>query len=128
MFEHVGRPQYPTYFRRVHDLLKPDGTALIHSIGRLSPPGTGNAWIRKYIFPGGYIPAASEALAVLEESGLLLNAFEVWRLHSAKTLRQWNHRFRTSRPSFVDKRGESFSRLWEYYFHIGGACGWYREC
>src|SRR3546814_8016213 len=61
MFEHVGRPQYPTYFRRVHDLLKPDGTALIHSIGRLSPPGTGNAWIRKYIFPGGYIPAASEA-------------------------------------------------------------------
>src|SRR3546814_9683789 len=86
MFEHVGRPQYPTYFRRVHDLLKPDGTALIHSIGRLPPPGTGNAWIRKYIFPGGYIPAASEALAALEPSDLLLNDLEVWRLHYAHTL------------------------------------------
>src|SRR3546814_4231447 len=79
MFEHVGRPQYPAYFRRVHDLLKPDGTALIHSIGRLSPPGTGNAWIRKYIFPGGYIPAASEALAALEPSDLLLH--ELGRAH-----------------------------------------------
>ncbi|HEY9544997.1 MAG TPA: cyclopropane-fatty-acyl-phospholipid synthase family protein [Solimonas sp.] len=129
MFEHVGRPQYPTFFKQVRERLKPHGTALIHSIGRLSPPGSGNAWIRKYIFPGGYIPAASEALAVLEESGLLLNDFEVWRLHYAKTLAQWNHRFQTSRAYFVDKLGERFCRMWEFYllaseasFRWGGLC------
>ena len=129
MFEHVGRPQYPTYFKRVHDLLEPDGTALIHTIGRLSPPGTGNAWIRKYIFPGGYIPAASEALAALEPSDLLLNDLEVWRLHYANTLMHWNRRFQASRPYFADKLGERFCRMWEFYllscqaaFRWGGLC------
>ncbi|NGY04378.1 class I SAM-dependent methyltransferase [Solimonas terrae] len=121
MFEHVGRPQYPTFFRRVHELLKPDGTALIHSIGRLSPPGTGNAWIRKYIFPGGYIPAASETLAVIEKSGLLLNDLEVWRLHYAQTLAHWTRRFQAERQHFADTLGERFCRMWEFYLHASEA-------
>ncbi|MBM3105851.1 class I SAM-dependent methyltransferase [Pseudomonas sp. V1] len=58
MFEHVGRPQYARFFQRIHQLLSTDGVALLHTIGRSSPTGGSDPWIRKHIFPGGYIPAA----------------------------------------------------------------------
>jgi len=70
MFEHVGATHYREFFGRIRDLLKPDGVALLHSIGRMAGPGTTNAWIRKYIFPGGYSPALSEVLAAVERAGL----------------------------------------------------------
>jgi len=56
MFEHVGRPQYGNFFQQVHDLLTPDGTALLHTIGRTTPPGGSNPWIRKYIFRAAIFP------------------------------------------------------------------------
>lgn len=115
MFEHVGRPQYPTFFGRVHELLESDGTALLHTIGRMTPPGAGNPWIRKYIFPGGYIPAASEVFAAIEPTGLLVTDCETWRLHYALTLREWNRRFQAQRAHFTERLGERFCRLWEFY-------------
>ena len=116
MFEHVGRPQYGRYFARLHQLLEPQGTALVHSIGRLSPPGATNPWIRKYIFPGGYIPAASEMLAAVERSGLELADLEVWRLHYAETLAEWHRRF--SRLTLGDER---FTRIWRFYLQASEA-------
>ena len=62
MFEHVGAAHYREFFRKLKDLLADDGVALLHSIGRMEPPGGTNPWIRKYIFPGGYTPALSEVL------------------------------------------------------------------
>ena len=115
MFEHVGRPQYATFFKDVYALLDQNGTALLHTIGRLTPPGSGNPWIRKHIFPGGYIPAASELLASIEPTGLLVTDFEVWRLHYALTLREWNRRFQADRAHFADTLGERFCRMWEFY-------------
>jgi len=116
MFEHVGRPQYGRYFARIHQLLAPQGTALVHTIGRLSPPGATNAWIRKYIFPGGYIPAASEMLAAVERSGLELADLEVWRLHYAETLAEWHRRFSTM--TLEDAR---FTRIWRFYLQASEA-------
>ncbi|HKY90214.1 MAG TPA: cyclopropane-fatty-acyl-phospholipid synthase family protein [Nevskiaceae bacterium] len=121
MFEHVGRPQYRRYFERVQELLKPDGTALIHFIGRSSPPGTTNRWIRRYIFPGGYIPAASEVLRAIEPSGLILTDLEVWRLHYARTLAEWSRRFRARRSLIAQRMGERFCRMWEFYLHASAA-------
>jgi len=115
MFEHVGRPQYATYFQNVCRLLKPEGTALLHTIGRTTPPGVLNPWIGKYIFPGGYIPAASEVLAASEPTGLILSDFEVWRLHYAQTLAEWQRRFQTRRPEFEQRFGLRFCRMWEFY-------------
>lgn len=115
MFEHVGRPQYQTFFRQVHDRLAPEGTALLHTIGRSTPPGGGNPWIRKYIFPGGYIPAASEVTAAIEPNGLILTDLEVWRLHYARTLAEWNRRFQANRTRFAARLGERFCRMWEFY-------------
>ena len=60
MFEHVGVPHYRQYFNTVHRILKDNGIALLHTIGRSGPPGSTNPWITRYIFPGGYVPALSE--------------------------------------------------------------------
>src|SRR3546814_14911063 len=85
MFEHVGVPHYAAYFNGVHRLLKDDGVALIHSIGRSEGPGNTPSFIRKYIFPGGYIPALSEVLPTLELSGLWPTDIELHHHHSAQT-------------------------------------------
>ncbi|HEU0196871.1 MAG TPA: cyclopropane-fatty-acyl-phospholipid synthase family protein [Nevskiaceae bacterium] len=115
MFEHVGRPQYLTYFRTLHNLLAKNGTALMHCIGRSTPPGVGNPWIEKYIFPGGYIPAASEVTGAIEPSGLILTDLEVLRVHYAQTLNDWAQRFAASRDDICQRMGERFCRMWEFY-------------
>src|SRR5260370_7743751 len=66
MFEHVGVKQYGAFFGKLNALLAPDGVALLHSIGRMDGPGTTNAWLRKSIFPGGYSPALSEVVPVVD--------------------------------------------------------------
>jgi cyclopropane-fatty-acyl-phospholipid synthase len=121
MFEHVGRPQYPVFFERARELLADDGTMLLHSIGRSTPPGGSNPWINKYIFPGGYIPAASEVLPWIEKSGLILADLEVWRLHYARTLAAWHERFQRARADIAAKLGERFCRMWEFYLQASEA-------
>ncbi|MCP5086271.1 MAG: methyltransferase domain-containing protein, partial [Rhodobacteraceae bacterium] len=81
MMEHVGQPQYPNYFRKLSENLKPDGVALVHTIGRSTPPGRTSPWIHKYIFPGGYAPAMSETMREIEKQGLIATDVEVWRGH-----------------------------------------------
>ena len=69
MFEHVGINHYRTFFDKCATLLKPDGVMLLHTIGRSGPPAATSAFIRKYIFPGGYIPALSEVMPAIEKIG-----------------------------------------------------------
>lgn len=115
MFEHVGVPQYHTYFRKVRDLLAPDGVALIHTIGRASPPGATSPWITRYIFPGGYCPSLSEMMAAVEGEGLYETDVEVWRLHYAMTLRHWYDRFMANIDEARRLYDERFCRMWRYY-------------
>ncbi|MDX1540019.1 MAG: cyclopropane-fatty-acyl-phospholipid synthase family protein [Geminicoccaceae bacterium] len=115
MFEHVGVNHYPTFFRQIRKLLHDDGVALVHSIGRMSGPGTTNPWIRKYIFPGGYSPALSEVLPVVEQLGLWVTDVEILRLHYASTLRLWRQRFATHEAEVRQAYGERFCRMWEFY-------------
>ncbi|BAI72319.1 cyclopropane-fatty-acyl-phospholipid synthase [Azospirillum sp. B510] len=115
MFEHVGVPHYRDYFDAVRDMLNDDGVALIHSIGRLDGPASTNPWIRKYIFPGGYSPALSEVLPVIERSGLLATDLEILRLHYAETLRHWRARFNARREKAKALYDERFCRMWEFY-------------
>ena len=115
MFEHVGVPHYREFFRHVHDLLTEDGIALIHTIGRTEPPGTTNPWMATYIFPGGYIPAMSEAMAAVEEEHLWPTDVEVWRLHYAYTLRHWERRFSASIDRAQELYDDRFCRMWRFY-------------
>jgi cyclopropane-fatty-acyl-phospholipid synthase len=117
MFEHVGASHYVEYFRKVKDLLADDGIMLLHSIGRMEPPGGTNTWLRKYIFPGGYTPALSEVLAAVEKVGLWVTDIEILRLHYAKTLRLWRQRFLANREQIKQLAGydDRFCRMWEFY-------------
>jgi cyclopropane-fatty-acyl-phospholipid synthase len=115
MFEHVGAPNYGTFFRKVRSLLTGDGVAVIHSIGRMEPPGTTDAFIRKYIFPGGYIPALSQVTAAIETAGLWITDVEILRLHYAETLRCWRERFKADWPAIAQMYDERFCRMFEFY-------------
>ena len=115
MFEHVGPRDYSTFFNAVARMLKPDGVALIHSIGRMEPPGGPDPWISKYIFPGGYIPALSEVIAAVEKTGLWITDIEILRVHYAETLRHWHERFQERRAEAAQIYDERFCRMWEFY-------------
>jgi cyclopropane-fatty-acyl-phospholipid synthase len=115
MFEHVGVHYYSTYFAKVRDLLKDDGVALIHTIGRSDGPGVTNPWISKYIFPGGYTPALSEMLPAIERAGLMVTDVEVLRMHYADTLKEWRHRFKAHWREAAELYDERFCRMWEFY-------------
>ena len=115
MYEHVGRAHYDQFFSVIERTLAPDGVAVIHSIGRRSPPGGADPWISKYIFPGGYIPAISEVMATVEKSGLWATDIEILPLHYAETLRRWYKRFQANRHLARELYDERFCRMWEFY-------------
>ena len=115
MFEHVGLPNYETYFGAIKRLLKPDGIAMVHSIGKMYGPAPTSTWILKYIFPGGYVPALSEVMPAVERQGLWVNDLEVLRLHYAETLRLWRARFAERWPELARLYDDRFRRMWEFY-------------
>jgi cyclopropane-fatty-acyl-phospholipid synthase len=115
MFEHVGINHYQAFFARLKALLAPDGVALLHSIGRMDGPGSTDPWIRKYIFPGGYVPALSEVIPVAERLRLWVTDIEILRLHYAETLRRWRQRFARNRERVRAIYDERFCRMWEVY-------------
>ena len=118
MFEHVGAPNFQAYFQTIRRLLAEDGVALVHTIGRRTPPGITQPWIAKYIFPGGYIPALSEASQAVELSDLWITDVEIMRLHYAETLRHWRQRFMAQRAEIARIYDERFCRMWEFYLAI----------
>ncbi len=131
MFEHVGRPQFETFFRCCAQLLSPKGTALVHTIGRLGGPGKTDAFTEKWIFPGGYIPALSETLSASQKVRLIATDIETLRLHYAKTIRIWYANCLEHRDEIIALHDERFFRLWTFYlagaatvFEHGGMCNY----
>ena len=115
MFEHVGTPHYRTFFRKVRELLTPEGVMLLHTIGRAGGPGVTDAFTLKYIFPGGYIPALSEIAQGYEGLRYFMTDVEVLRLHYAETLKHWYERTVAARDAIVGLYDERFYRMWCFY-------------
>jgi cyclopropane-fatty-acyl-phospholipid synthase len=115
MFEHVGINHYDAFFGKLRQLLKPDGVALLHSIGRMSGPWYTNSFIRKHIFPGGSIPALSEVIPAIERAGLWVTDVEILRLHYAETLLAWRQRFMAAQDRVRALYDDRFCRMWEFY-------------
>jgi cyclopropane-fatty-acyl-phospholipid synthase len=115
MFEHVGTPQYRTFFRKVRELLTPEGVMLLHTIGRAGAPGVTDAFTLKYIFPGGYIPALSEIVRGYEGLRIFPTDIEVLRLHYAYTLKAWYERTVAAHDEVVALYDERFFRMWTFY-------------
>lgn len=115
MFEHVGVVHYDEFFAKIAQLLKEDGVALLHAIGRADGPGNTNPWLRKYIFPGGYSPALSEVIPSIERAQLWITDIEILRLHYADTLAHWRRRFVSHWEHVKSLYDERFCRMWEFY-------------
>src|SRR5262245_17231214 len=115
MFEHVGVSFYDAFFAKCASLLADDGVMVLHSIGRAGGPSYTSAWIAKYIFPGGYIPALSEIIPAIERAGLLVTDIESLRLHYAETLKAWRDRFLAHRDEVARLYDARFVRMWEFY-------------
>jgi cyclopropane-fatty-acyl-phospholipid synthase len=131
MFEHVGVPQYETYFAKCRDLLTEDGVMLLHTIGRLGVPGKTDAFTLKYIFPGGYNPALSEIVAASEPARMIVTDVETLRLHYGMTLDRWYDRTVAARDAIVALYDERFYRMWTFYlagaraaFYHGNLCNY----
>jgi cyclopropane-fatty-acyl-phospholipid synthase len=118
MFEHVGVPHYQAFFDKVRALLKDDGVALIHAIGRNERPGITSPFIRKYIFPGGYIPALSEVVPRVEKARLWMTDIEILRLHYAETTKHWRLRFLENWDKAEAIYDARFCRMWEFYLAV----------
>jgi cyclopropane-fatty-acyl-phospholipid synthase len=127
MFEHVGRPHFSAFFRKVWSLLAPDGVALIHTIGFQTPPAPINSWIRHYIFPGAYLPSLSQLTPILERQAFWMTDIENLRLHYAMTLAAWYARFQANRERVAQLYDQRFCRMWEFYLQsceAGFRWGW----
>lgn len=120
MFEHVGSENLGEYFNDVAKYLKTDGVALIHGITR-QQGGATNAWINKYIFPGGYIPGLVEIISRIEEAHLQISDVEMLRRHYQRTLKIWDKNFNNARPEIEKKMGERFCRMWDMYLQACAA-------
>ncbi|AOR76859.1 SAM-dependent methyltransferase [Novosphingobium resinovorum] len=131
MFEHVGQAQFDRFFRDCATMLDDEGVMLMHTIGRMGGPGSTDAFTRKYIFPGGYIPALSETVEASEKVRLIATDVENLRLHYAKTLREWYKRCVANKEAIVKLHDERFYRMWIFYlsgataaFESGGMCNY----
>ena len=118
MFEHVGVNYYPIYFSKTYELLNDSGIFLLHTIGQKTKPTATSPWIRKYIFPGGYIPSLSEIISATEKLDINISDIEVLRLHYAYTLDHWYKRTMKNKEKIISMFDEKFLRMWEFYLLI----------
>ncbi len=121
MIEAVGHDFVDTYFRKCSSLLRPSGAMLLQSIticDQFFDQAVRSVdFIKRYIFPGSFIPSIECLLASLARvTDLKLFHLEDIGPHYARTLRMWRERF-MARLGEVRAQGypESFVRMWEYY-------------
>ena len=121
MLEHVGPANYRVLGDLVKRVLEPEGLALVHSIGR-SHPRVADAWIRKYIFPGGHIPSLGEMAEIFEPHRFTVLDVENLRLHYARTSADWLANFEAVADRVTERFDEVFSRMWRLYL-AGSSAG-----
>ncbi|HKJ62697.1 MAG TPA: class I SAM-dependent methyltransferase, partial [Hyphomicrobiales bacterium] len=74
-----------------------------------------NSWIRRYIFPGAYLPTLSQLTPIFERQRYWLTDLENLRLHYAMTLAKWHDRFQANREHVAKLYDERFCRMWKFY-------------
>jgi cyclopropane-fatty-acyl-phospholipid synthase len=121
MIEAIGASYLDTYFAKLGSLLKPGGLALIQAITieshRYEQALQSVDFIKRYVFPGSFIPSVDAMLAANTRStNLALTDLHDFGPSYARTLQAWRERFllqlaEVRRLGFDDR----FIRLWEFY-------------
>ncbi|CAK0834174.1 unnamed protein product, partial [Prorocentrum cordatum] len=117
MFEHLGPKNYESFFKCVKALLKPDGLAVIHTIGEPDYLPISDPFLEKYIFPGAVIPTISGMSAAFENH-FILEDFQNFGHDYSKTLAAWH----VNSLEFFKQKPEAytpeFQRMWHYYLKM----------
>ena len=120
VLEHAGRDQITEVVRAHAAFLKKGGLGMLHFIGHVGHSDT-EYFIRKHIFPGGWIPRLAEVIVEMERAGLEIIDIENLRRHYALTLDAWAERFDRNweRVHALDpgRFNERFRRGWQIYLH-----------
>ncbi|MGX6647815.1 class I SAM-dependent methyltransferase [Maricaulaceae bacterium MS644] len=131
MFEAVGQEYWPSFFSKMHDVLKPGGKAGMQIItirdDLFDTYARRTDFIQRYIFPGGVLPSVEKLRAQFDQAGLAYEGMEAFGADYARTLNRWLHSFQDAwgeiAPMGFDDR---FKRMWEFYlayceagFHTG---------
>ena len=115
MFEHVGIKYFREYLKKTYDILKDSGVFLLHTIGQRGVPTATSPWIRKYIFPGGYIPSLTDIIHETEKLNINITDIEILRLHYAHTLTHWYKNVQNNKDQIIKMFDDRFYRMWEFY-------------
>lgn len=114
MMEHVGRSNYPLFFRNISSCLKPGGVMLLHTISAMFEH-PGDPWMKKYIFPGGMLPSLRELVHLSAECNFQVVDVESLRRHYVRTLLCWYDNFQKVKPQVMAQFSDEFARMWELY-------------
>lgn len=121
MIEHVGRSNYELFMKNVSIVLKKEGIFVLHYISGLIE-SQGDAWIKKYIFPGGVIPTLREIISLSADYKFYTLDVESLRLHYVKTLLMWAENFEKNIDKIREMFDERFVRMWTLYLYSCAAC------
>lgn len=120
MFEAVGEKYWPTYFRAVHDRLRPGGRAGLQIITIQDDLFEGYRrradFIQRYIFPGGMLISESRLKAETAVAGLSWSEPDRFGQDYGVTLAEWKQRFGAAWEE-IRRLGfdERFRRIWDFY-------------
>lgn len=114
MVEHVGRENYQLFNDCVEQVLKDGGLFLLHFISALKEH-PGDAWIKKYIFPGGVVPSLREMVTAMANDNFHVLDIENLRLHYNKTLLCWEKNYKEHIEEVRKMFDERFVRMWDLY-------------
>ncbi len=114
MVEHVGRENYPLFVNCVKNVLKDGGIFLLHFISALKEY-PGDAWIKKYIFPGGVVPSLREMISTFSDNNFHILDVENLRSHYNKTLLCWSKNYREHMNEIRKMFDGRFVRMWDLY-------------
>lgn len=120
MIEAVGEQYLSTYFNKCRSLLKPNGLGLIQAItiedARYKKALNTVDYIKRYIFPGSFIPCISVLTQAASEQQLRLKHLEDIGLSYAETIHQWRERFLNAKEQVLALGfDENFIRMWDFY-------------
>ncbi|MGZ4149160.1 MAG: class I SAM-dependent methyltransferase [Actinomycetota bacterium] len=120
MIESIPRSLWRPYFRRLRDLTRPGGTiglqAIVVDDAYWDSSDRNPDFVRRYVFPGGQVPAPKVLRGLAREHGLGWLEDHGYGASYARTLRSWHERF-DARIAEVAALGfdERFQRMWRYY-------------
>ena len=116
MSEHVGKEKLDTYFRLLHDALRPQGRLLNHAISSVGGTKIGRrSFMGRYVFPDGELVDVGDSVRSMERAGFEVRDVESLREHYALTLRAWVANLEAEWDRAVELVGEARAKVWRLY-------------